>query len=170
MKWPYLTLALWRFGWGYVPGCRGRQTVWRWWKQEATFSKQMNGRVPYNSICSGRQYSGQNTTIIPCALIQRPRCMSVKHSWSPGIESQNRIPIQGSSSVVDSKITRGPLSLQQKQFWTKQKSFCSPTSVNLLQQLQTSSLAALYKNFVKLWFPNLWVSTVCRVVEFSVII
>jgi hypothetical protein len=132
----------------------------------------MNGRVRYNSICSGREYSGQ-TTIIPCSPIRRhppchrtlrPRCMGVKHSCSPGIEPRNQMPIQRSSSVADSKIISERLSFHQKHLYTKRKSVHSFRPL-ICYSSYTRHHQHLCKNFVKLRFINLWVSTLCRVVE-----
>jgi len=84
-----------------------------WWqgKQEATFSKQMNGRAPRNSICSGSRHSGHTAShsyfpVTPVKPTFWPTPNStpllfVKHSYSPEFEPQNQIRIQRSTSTLD---------------------------------------------------------------------
>ena len=85
-----------------------------WWqdKQEATFSKQTNGRAPRNSICSGSRHSGHTASHSYCPVtsvnprsdrhrILRPCYLTVKHSYSPGFETKNQIQVQRSFSTLD---------------------------------------------------------------------
>jgi len=80
-----------------------------WWqgKQEATFSKQMKGRAPRNSICSGSRHSGHTASHSYCSVTSvNPR--SDRHRILRPCYLSNIHTVQGSISRTKYKFKGHP--------------------------------------------------------------